>query len=130
MESIPYPNNSRDIVGTERERYAKIAAERYAVGASIQVIADELERSRSFVNGLLHRDTRIEVRPRSVLNGRHPTPDAVTTNRHADRVPRGYPACAPAPPNRPYASWPPGMSLVRVRRILQARDRRLSGDAC
>ncbi|MCH5676807.1 helix-turn-helix domain-containing protein [Streptomyces gilvus] len=63
---IPYPNHSRYVLGAERERYAKIAAERYAAGASIQAIADELGRSRSFVNGLLHRDTDVEVRPRSV----------------------------------------------------------------
>ncbi|MFF4253162.1 helix-turn-helix domain-containing protein [Streptomyces sp. NPDC001663] len=66
MENILYPNNSRYVLGAERERYAKIAAERYAAGASIQAIADELGRSRSFVNGLLHRDTDVEVRPRSV----------------------------------------------------------------
>ncbi|MBC9728824.1 helix-turn-helix domain-containing protein [Streptomyces sp. TRM68367] len=66
MAHIPYPNNGRYVLGAERERYAKIAAERYAAGATIQDIADELGRSRSFVNGLLHRDTDIEVRPRSV----------------------------------------------------------------
>ena len=63
--SLPYPNNSRYIQGAERERYARIAAERYAAGASIQAIAAELGRSKSFVNGLLHRDTDVEVRPRS-----------------------------------------------------------------
>ncbi|MFF3406651.1 helix-turn-helix domain-containing protein [Streptomyces sp. NPDC002742] len=42
-----------------------MAAERYAAGASIQAIADELGHSRSFVNGLLHRDTDVEVRPHS-----------------------------------------------------------------
>ncbi|MCX4880093.1 MULTISPECIES: helix-turn-helix domain-containing protein [unclassified Streptomyces] len=63
---IPYPNHGRYALGAERERYAKIAAERYAAGASIHEIADELGRSRSFVNGLLHRDTDVEVRPRSV----------------------------------------------------------------
>ncbi|MGW7239555.1 hypothetical protein [Streptomyces sp. NPDC054804] len=36
LESILYPNHSRYAFGTQRERYAKIAAERYAVGASIQ----------------------------------------------------------------------------------------------
>ena len=66
MESIPYPNNGRYVLGAERERYAKIAAERYAAGVSIQAIADELGRSKSFVNGLLHRDTDVEVRARSV----------------------------------------------------------------
>jgi len=66
LESIPYPDNSRYVLGAEREGYAQIAAERYADGASIQAIANELGRSRSFVNGLLHRDTNVEVRPRSV----------------------------------------------------------------
>ncbi|MET8182226.1 helix-turn-helix domain-containing protein [Streptomyces sp. NPDC005336] len=73
MEHLPYPNNGRYVLGAERERYAEIAAERYAAGASIQAIADELGRSRSFVNGLLHRDTDVEVRPHSVPGRRRAT---------------------------------------------------------
>jgi hypothetical protein len=75
MESIPYPNHGRHVIGAERERYAKIAAERYSAGATIQAIASELGRSASFVNGLLHRDTDVKIRPRSVSGPRATTSD-------------------------------------------------------
>ncbi|MFJ1972410.1 helix-turn-helix domain-containing protein [Streptomyces sp. NPDC087903] len=66
MENIPHRNNGSYVLGSERERYAQIAAKRYVADPSIQAIADEPSRSRSFANGLLHCDTDVEVRPRSV----------------------------------------------------------------
>lgn len=66
-----YPRNSRYIVGAERERYARIAAERYVAGASMQAIADEIGRSRSFVSGLLNRDTGLKIRHRGGAGGSH-----------------------------------------------------------